>query len=467
MLNIISKELKELVRDGRIKITAIITVFLLIIAASTGVSQYKTESHQHNDSVSKERLIWETQKSKNPHSAAHYGTYIFKPKLALSLLDGGVTNFTGNSIFVEAHNKNEASFSDATDQTSLSRFGTLSINFILIYLFPLIIILIGYNSYTKERENQTYILLKSQSIHPLKLVLGKWIATLIPVLTLTIIIFFIIGSILSNIPDLEGFKWINLFTILLVYISYYLITTTLTILISMWSKSSGASLFFSLLIWVLFSFITPKIATNIANEKNPYPSKFEFDTKISNDKKEGLDGHNPWNKAAKNLEYETLKKYAVDSIHKLPFNYVGYRMQKGEEHEAKIYEQNYAALKKIAMNQNDSYKKLSFISPFIALRFISMDLANSSDNLHWKFSEEVEKYRIQKQQFLNYDIKDNSKFGEKGYKMNTKKFKNLPKFKFQPPELLELLKNNMQNLLFLILWLVLPFIGLLITSKKI
>ena len=142
-------------------------------------------------------------------------------------------------------------------------------------------------------------------------------------------------------------------------------------------------------------------------------------------------------------------------------------MQKGEEHEAKIYEQNYAALKKIAMNQNDSYKKLSFISPFIALRFISMDLANSSDNLHWKFSEEVEKYRIQKQQFLNYDIKDNSKFGEKGYKMNTKKFKNLPKFKFQPPELLELLKNNMQNLLFLILWLVLPFIGLLITSKKI
>ena len=68
MLNIISKELKELVRDGRIKITAIITVFLLIIAASTGVSQYKTESHQHNDSVSKERLIWETQKSKNPHT---------------------------------------------------------------------------------------------------------------------------------------------------------------------------------------------------------------------------------------------------------------------------------------------------------------------------------------------------------------------------------------------------------------
>jgi ABC-2 type transport system permease protein len=221
------------------------------------------------------------------------------------------------------------------------------------------------------------------------------------------------------------------------------------------------------LIWVLFSFITPKLATNIANAKNPYPSKSEFNAKINEDKKHGLDGHNPWNQAAKKLEYETLKQYGVDSIHKLPFNYVGYRMQKGEEHEAKIYEQNYAALKKIATKQNETYKKLSLVSPFIALRFLSMDLANTSDNIHWKFTEEVEKYRIRKQQFLNYDIKENSKFGDRGYKMNSKKFKNLPKFSFHPPSLLDLIKKNTQNLLFLILWLVLPFLGLLITSKKI
>lgn len=466
MLYVILKELKELSRDGRIKITAFIIVFLLIIAASTGIIQYQIDSNQHIESVSKERVIWETQEAKNPHSAAHYGTYVFKPKLALSLLDGGVTNFTGNSIFVEAHNKNEASFSDATDQTSLSRFGTLSINFILLYLFPLIIILIGYNSYTKEKENQTYNLLKSQSIDPLKLAIGKWVATLTPIITITIIIFLIIGTTLSNMIVLEDFKWINLITILLVYLLYYLITTTLTVLISMWSKSSGISLFCSLLIWVLFSFITPKIATNIANGKNPYPSKSEFNAKINEDKKHGLDGHNPWNQAAKKLEYETLKQYGVDSIHKLPFNYVGYRMQKGEEHEAKIYEQNYAALKKIATKQNETYKKFSLVSPFIALRFLSMDLANTSDNIHWKFTEEVEKYRIRKQQFLNYDIKENSKFGDRGYKMNSKKFKNLPKFSFHPPSLLDLIKKNTQNLLFLILWLVLPFLGLLFTSKK-
>ena len=99
----------------------------------------------------------------------------------------------------------------------------------------------------------------------------------------------------------------------------------------MWSKSSGISLIACLLIWILFGFISPKIATNVANIKNPYPSKFEFNTSIENDKKNGLDGHNPWNEAAKKLEEETLQNYGVESIEELPFNYVGYRMQKGEE----------------------------------------------------------------------------------------------------------------------------------------
>ena len=127
----------------------------------------------------------------------------------------------------------------------------------------------------------------------------------------------------------------------------------------------------------------------------------------------------------------------------------------------------FSFLHPIPQQQNDTYKSLSFLTPFIAFRFLSMELANSSDYLHWKFSEAVEKYRIEKQQFLNYDIKDNSIYGERGYKMSSEKFKNLPKFSFAPPPLLELLKDNQQNLLFLFFWIAIPFLGLLITAKKI
>jgi ABC-2 type transport system permease protein len=467
MKNIIFKELKELSRDGRFRITMGILFGLLLIAAITGINQYQKNNEQYLKSLETERKVWETQGEKNPHSAAHYGTYAFKPKFALSLFDHGVTKYTGNSIFLEAHNRHEASFSEASDQTSLARFGTLSINFVLVYLFPLIIILIGYNSYTKEIEHQTFTLLKSQGVHPIKLAIGKWLSITIPVFIIIFIIFLTTGIVLFNLDNLAFFSWTSLLMLFFSYLVYYLIIITITILVSMLSKSSGKSLVNSLVFWIVFSFITPKIATNFANENHPYPSKSEFNTRIIEDKKNGLDGHNPWNKAAKNLEIETLKKYNVDSIHQLPFNYAGYRMQKGEEHEAKIYEKHYNILNKIAVNQNKTYKNLSFLSPFLPIRFLSMEIANTSGNLHWKFTKAAENYRIEKQLFLNNDIKNNSKLGERGYKMNANKFKKLPKFRFTPPTISQVLKENTQNILFLSLWFIIPFMGLIITSKKI
>lgn len=467
MKNIIFKELKELIRDGRFKIAMGISVILLIIATITGINQYQKSNAQYIETVEKERAIWESQDEKNPHSAAHYGTYAFKPQFALSLFDYGVTQYTGNSVFLEAHRRNEALFSEASDQTSLARFGTLSVNFVLIYLFPLILILIGYNSYTKEFENKTFTILKSQGVSPVKLVLGKWFAILIPVFLVTAIIFLIIGIVLSNIKNLTFFSWSSLLMLFIAYNLYYSIIATVTVLISMWGKSSGISLVGSLAVWILFSFITPKIATNFANENHPYPSKLEFTTRIAEDRKNGLDGHNPWNEAAKKLEQETLKKYGVDSISQLPFNYDAFRMQKGEEHEAKIHEKHYNILNEIAVKQNNTYKNLSFISPFIPVRFLSMDIANTGDNLHWKFTKEAEKYRIETQKFLNYNFKDNSKTGDWNYKMSADTFKKLPKFRFIPPSLSEILHENTQNFVFLALWLMLPFIALIITSKKI
>lgn len=100
------------------------------------------------------------------------------------------------------------------------------------------------------------------------------------------------------------------------------------------------------------------------------------------------------------------------------------------------------------------------------LRFLSMDIANTSDRLHWKFTNAAEEYRIVTQKFLNYDYKDNSKTGEWDYKMSADTFKELPKFEFHPPVLSEILDENIQNIMFLLLWLILPFIGLILTSQK-
>ncbi len=466
MKNILYKELKELARDGRFKSILVLSLVLLVLASITSIQQFNRAKTQVEVTVAKERKIWETQEAKNPHAAAHYGTYAFKPIFPLSLIDSGVSQYTGNAIFLEAHSRNEASFSEAADRTSLGRFGNLSLQFILLYLFPLLLILIGYNTVTKEIEYNTIRLLKSQGVSSLKLVFGKWLAMLLPIVGIAAIVFLIVGGILSGMVSSVIFSWASLFALYLVYLLYYSSIATITMLFSILTKSSGVSLVCSLLFWILFSFISPKTATNIANKTHPYPSKLAFNNAITEDKKNGLDGHNPWNKAAKELEQNTLQEYGVETIEELPFNYAGYRMQKGEEHEAEILKKHYDKLHDIAQSQNQSYRNFSFLSPFISVRFLSMDIANTGDKMHWKFTEAAESYRIQKQAFLNNDIKDNSEYGAFGYTMKEQKFRELPKFTFSPPTLVEILSENKQNILFLFLWILLPMLMVFYVSTK-
>ncbi|MDX2302961.1 MAG: ABC transporter permease subunit [Microscillaceae bacterium] len=162
--NITRKELKENLREGRFQIAALIIFALLLIAVLISKNYYQNMQEQHRQAQNNERNIWENQDEKNPHDAAHYGTYAFKPKYPLSLIDPGVDKFVGISIFLEAHKRNEAQYQAASDQTGLARFGDLTPDFILLFILPLLIILMGYNAFSREREQGTLALLKSQGL---------------------------------------------------------------------------------------------------------------------------------------------------------------------------------------------------------------------------------------------------------------------------------------------------------------
>lgn len=463
---IVKKELREMWRDGRLKYAGLILLILMVFASIIGVKQYNKTNAEYQLARDTERNIWETQGDKNPHSAAHYGTYAFKPKFALSLIDNGINSYTGNSIFLEAHKRNESTYSEASDQTEFARFGNLSLSFILLHLFPLLLLLLGYNSFSKEREMDTLRLLKSQGVKPLKLIFGKWVSVFLPVAITTTILFIALGVILGSTEQYAYFDWQSLLIMLCAYLLYYKVITTLVVLISLWSKSSGMALVLSLFMWILFGFIAPKVASNISNNLHPYPTKQTFYAGIQKDKENGLDGHNPWNKEAQILKEKTLKEYGVDSVQQLPFNYDAFRMQKGEEHESEVFKKHYTKLKNIFKKQNQTYQSMAAISPFIPLRLLSMNVANSSYIAHWNFSDAAEDYRIAKQAFLNNNFKDNSKTGDWSYKMSGEGFKQLPKFEYNPPTPSEIIKENMPNVFILLLWMLVPFILLIYSAKK-
>ncbi|MEM7085263.1 MAG: DUF3526 domain-containing protein [Bacteroidota bacterium] len=461
------KETKELWRDGRVRLSFIIVLLLLGMAIWISAQQYQNINAQYETATAVERTLWDNQGEKNPHSAAHFGTYAFKPKYPLSLVDQGVDKYAGTSIFLEAHNRNEAQFSAAADQTGLARFGDLTPDFILLFIIPLLIILLGYNGFTKEREMGTLTLLKSQGISIRRWILGKWLALFFPVLLLTVALFLAAGVLLANLENFGVFRWNSLLSLFLVYIGYYIIFINLVLFISAKVKKSGISLVLSLSVWILACLAAPKAASNIAENKHPYPTRQEFKAMITEDKKEGLDGHNPWSKEAKLLEEKVLKEYGVDSLHKLPFNFDAYRMQKGEEHEARVYFKHYNYLKEQFAEQSSVYRTLACISPYLPTRFMSMSIAHTDYATHWDFSDAAENYRITSQKFLNDNFAENSEYGNWGYRAEANLWKELPVFEYDPPELSAIMKRNTSNMLILGVWLFGSFGLLLFTTKKI
>tara|TARA_B100001059_G_scaffold186421_1_gene188346 strand:- start:3218 stop:4624 length:1407 start_codon:yes stop_codon:yes gene_type:complete len=459
------KESKEFRRNGRVRITFTLVVLLLGIAVWIGVRQYQNINEQYQIAEKAERTVWENQGKKNPHSASHYGTYAFKPKYPLSLIDQGVDKYVGASIFLEAHNRNEAQFSAAADQTGLARFGDLTPDFILLFIIPLLIILLGYNSFTKEREMGTLMLLKSQGLQSWKWALGKWTALFLPIFLINFVLFLIAGLVLSNLKDFGVFDWKSLLTLFLVYTSYYIIFINIVLFISLKSKKSGIALVLSLSVWILACLAAPKAASNIAEIKHPYPTRQEFAANILKDKQNGLDGHNPWSKEAKILEQNVLIEYDVDNLDKLPFNFDAYRMQKSEEHEAEIYLKHYNYLREQYLKQTTLYQSLAIISPYLPTRFLSMALARTDYTAHWDFSDAAEDYRIATQKFLNDDFAENSSYGEWDYLAETSFWSQLPKFNYSPLKLNKVLKNNTSNVFILVTWIAVSF-GMLLLNVK-
>ncbi len=464
---VFTKELKEILRDGRFRLSFVLVFILLSISIVIGSKQYTSVNEQYELAKSAERELWDNQGEKNPHSAAHYGTYAFKPKYPLSLLDQGVDKYEGVSIFMEAHNRNEAQYSEAGDQSGLARFGELSPDFILLFILPLLIIIMGYNSYTKEKEGGTYVLLKSQGVSGWKLAFGKLIALYTPVFISCSLLFLTAAILLSGLEDYGVFSLSALGLMFLIYLLYYLIFSQVVLFISSKARNSGISLVTALSFWIVACLIAPKAAANFAETKDPYPTRQAFSASIAAAKKGGLDGHNPWNKEAKLLEAKVLKEHGVDSLAQLPFNFDAYRMQKSEEHEAKIYFDEYSKLKDQFQKQTNTYKWVSFFSPFLPTRFVSMGIAQTDYESHWNFSDAVESYRIETQQFLNGNFAKNSKYGEWGYSADADFWKKLPPFEYRTASLMTVMERQKGNFGILFVWILLSGLLLFVSTKKI
>ena len=316
--------------------------FFLCLVAFLGIIQNNKLNAEQELAHEHIRSQWDEMEASNPHSAAHYGTYAFKPVSVLNSIDEGINSVTGNVLRLEGHRQNDIVFSEASQSLMISKFGKLKPSLIFQFIIPLLLIFFSFNTYMSERNSGRLKLMLVQGASLRKVVFSKVLSIwFIGLFLLLITLFF---QLLFNFNNLNSDIFTRLSILFLSYSFYYLILINITVLLSVIFKSSTAALSLTVLTWVFWTIFFPTIMGNTTEKLSPLPTRIEFKEAMSEDRSKGIDGHNPRGERRDALEKATLEKYNVDKLEDLPINFSGIVMQEDEEYGNMVWDKHFGDL---------------------------------------------------------------------------------------------------------------------------
>ena len=465
MLNITKNEWRMLFRNRTFGYLTTFFLLSLILVVWIGVVQFEEQQGYRKLAQEHVREQWENLKEMNPHGAAHYGTYAFKPSNLLSSMDGGINDITGNVLQLEGHVQNEIVYSEASQSLSISKFGKLKSSLLLQYVIPLFLIFLSYGSISNEKVTQRIKLLVFQGATLKTLIYAKSLSTwLYGMLLLTLTIIFHVLFI-----DLGSDTLSRLTLIFLSYGCYYFIISSLAVFLSAKLKSNASALASLLAIWIIWTIFLPKIWGNTVEKIYPLPDRMTFKKAMREERSKGIDGHDPYDKRREDLKNKYLVEYKVDSLNQLPINFDGIVMQEDEEYGNAVWDKHFGNNYTILQKQKFLYQVSGFLNPFSSLQSVSMGFCGTDMNHHLHFLRNAEDYR----RYLIKELNDKhayggSKTGDWSWKVDSTFFKSVEGFSYQTPEIAGLLHFYHLDIICLILWgLLIPVLIKINTARDI
>ena len=455
--HIVRKEFTDLLRDGRFRWCAAIVGVLLLVSLGSGLVETRRAEAAHSAARETAREHWESQGEKNPHSAAHYGIYAFKPRLPLSFLDQGVDPYTGTSVWLEAHRQNDFLMRPAQDATAGQRLGALTAAQVLQYLVPLLIILLGFGALAGEREQGTLRQLLATGISRRDLALGKALGVA-GALALLLIPAAIVGSAAITIgsPGPAATPFARGTVLAAGYLAYFGVFVALSLAVSAWVRSARTALVALLGIWVLNGLVAPRVAVDLSKWLHPTPSAVEFARTMEREIRSGVPGIERPDRGETTARL--LAEHGVETVGDLPVNVIGVYLQESEEFANRIFDRNYGALWNRFEQQGLVHEALSVAAPLLAVRTLSMGLAGTDVEQHRHFATAAEGYRRDLMRRMNGDLAENSRTGET-YIATADSWAEVPPFHYDAPSLGWVLQNRTLSLAMLGLWLVVAFLA--------
>lgn len=392
-----------LLRERRLRMLGLLVLALSALALfDAALSTHRHEAARAHD-TEVEQQVWQSQGQANPHSAAHFGRYVYKPAAPLAVLDPGLTAHLGAAVKLEGHLQNASRFKATDGGAALTRFGGFSPAFALQVLAPLLIVFAAFGAFAGERQRQLMWQEIGAGATPWQLMLGR-AAAFAGALLLLLAVAGVLAA-LATIPAWSAAHFAALGLMLLAHALAWLAFLGITLAISAASASSRGALFGALGFWIVTAILAPMVMPALAEARHPTPTATAFEAAVVEEVMKGPDGHSPRDVRFAAFEAATLAQYGVSHIDQLPINYSGLLFEHGEQMTSSIYNRHfdrlyarYAAQARLALIG-------SVVSPLLALRPLSAALAQSDLEAHRHFLAQAEAYRYRTVQALNHDIK--------------------------------------------------------------
>lgn len=403
------------------------------------------------------RQQWEQLQTVDPHSAAHFGTYIFKPVSLLSSFDKGMEHFTGSSLRIEAHLQHSMATPALRVADTYLRFGALTPANVLLLFLPLLIIFACYNSYLQEKSTGTLKLLLIQGSTQTRIIRSKvkYQLTAINGVLLGSILMYLPLLLMSDLYTTTLSTYMRLLLLILIYSIYVSIFVLLAVAVSAFARNARQSLLLLTGLWLCWNIMVPRLGAGIAAEQYPLPSRHWLQEKIEKAIKTGIDGHTPREQRQQQVIDATLRQYHAESIEQLPVNLNAILMQASEDYTQMVYDTYAAKTDSIILAQNTFNTYLAFIDPYMAVHSISMDLCGTGYLQQQHFYKAASAYRNDFIRRLNHLLATTSQ-QEDAYQVaaTTAFYRTMPAFQYTPPELGFVLQHQWPMIAALLAWLI-------------
>jgi len=466
--------LKDVLLPKSFYLIYILFILLTVYAAVSSIQNHVAQNEIRQTYQVKARQSWEANPDKHPHRMAHFGTFAFRVSAPLGMFDYGLENFTGSTVFLEAHRQNSVNFSEASFSTGTLRFGELSMALLLQLILPLILIFIGFSSIAKDRQNGTLKILIAQGARWSEILFGKsiglFIVGLLFLLPIAVAMILALVAYEGNVASITvGLRFAS---ILVIHVLFLFVVSSVIILISAQSTAPKNALLRLLGIWLFMVVLLPKSSQAIGSYWYSTPSKLAFQSAIEKEEIQKGDSHNPDDPHYNNLRDSVLAVHNVSDVTDLPFNYGGFVMREGEKITSNLYRKHHSKLLQTYQEQNNVSRYMTLLNPYMAIKQLSMTISGTDFANYIDFQQQADDYRYQLSQRMNelqmqyISPKKTSGSEGKTHVVGHEHWEDFPDFKHEPLSFKKSIKEASFALFSMILW-VLFCLGLLsLTAKK-